>query len=121
MVDKSAEYGINRGQYLAMWTAYDMTKSLIEREVEAGRGFFLGDSVAFFYPYEPMRTMSIAFIGGRESEMFELIKFGKFLAKSQGHGRLTMKSASENAIRAAKKAGMKESEIGMAIVWEKRR
>ena len=120
MVKASAEYGINRKQYLAMWTAYDITKSLIEREVKAGRCYAMGDSTAFFYPYGPRSTMSTAFIGGRKDEMRALIEHGTKLAKETGFSRLTMKSASENAIEAAKEAGMKEREIGMAIVWEKK-
>ncbi len=79
------------------------------------------DAIAFFYPYEPRDTMSIAFIGGNEKGMEELIRFGISLTSEKGYGRLTVKSASENAIKAAKRAGMKEREIGMAMVWEKKR
>ena len=121
MMKSTAEYGINRNQYLAMWTAYDITPSLIEREVKNGRCFVHGDdAIAFFYPFGPRNTMSTAFIGGKREGMKKLIKHGMNLTIERGYNRLTMKSASENAINAAKDVGMKQSEIGMAIVWEKK-
>ena len=121
IVKATAEFGINREQYLAMWTAHDITESLIERETKAGHAFVKGRSIAFFYPYEPTKTMSMAFIGGKTEEMKDLIRYGMNLTLSKGYGRLTVKSASEDAIKAAKMAGMKESDIGMAMVWEKKK
>ncbi len=122
LMHSTAEYGTNRRQYLAMWTAYDITESLVKSEVENGRCFIHeSGAIAFFYPYEPTKTMSIAFIGGNTDGMRALIKYGMNLALDRGYRRLTVKSASESAIKAAKDAGMKESEIGMAIVWEKKK
>ncbi len=122
MIEATAEYGVNRRQYLAMWTAYDITPHLIEKEVKAGRCFtHESGAIAFFYPYEPTKTMSVAFIGGNEEGMRALLRYGMSLTKQKGYGRLTIKTASEQAIDAAKKEGMKESEIGMAMVWEKKR
>ncbi len=121
-IESTAEYGMNRRQYLAMWTAYDISPALIEKEVKAGHCFtHESGAIAFFYPYEPTKTMSIAFIGGNEDGMRALMKHGINLTIEKGYGRLTMKSASERAVAEAKRVGMKESDIGMAIVWEKRR
>lgn len=119
------EYRENKEQYLAMWTAYDMTDTLLKNEIKKGRYFSVrnGDkmeAVAFFYPYMPRNTMSIAFTGGSDTGIERLIRYGTALSRQKGMERLTLKTASERVKDIAIKAGIKEAEIGKAILWEKR-
>ncbi len=125
-IKSGEEFRANRGQYLAMWTAYDITENLIRKEIENGRCFSIkGENndiraLSFFYPYEPRNTMSIAFIDGEEQGIAALLRYGMALTQRKGMKRLTLKTASERIKNIAIKNGMKESEIGKAIVWEKR-
>lgn len=119
------EYRENKGQYLAMWTAYDMTDALLKNEIEKGRCFSVRkgnkiEALAFFYPYMPRNTMSMAFTGGSDTGIERLIRYGMALSGQKGMERLTLKTESERVKDIAIKAGMKEAEIGKAILWEKR-
>ncbi len=122
----SEEYRANKGQYLAMWTAYDISEKLIRSEIEKGRGFYVKNNgnigaIAFFYPFKPRNTLSIAFIGGREEGVRELLRYGIQAAVKGGYERYTLKTASERIKDVALSEGMKESDIGMALLYEKRR
>ena len=116
----SEEYRLNKGQYLAMWTAYDITESLILGEIREGRGYHIGKTgMIFLYPYVPTNTMSVAFISGDDEEIKELMKFGISRAFSGGFQRYTLKTASERVMSIAMELGMRESDIGMAIIYER--
>ena len=117
----SEEYHLNKGQYLAMWTAYDITEALILREIRKGRGYYReGEKgLIFLYPYIPRDTMSSAFVSGNEEEVRDLLLFGMHQALSNGFQRYTLKTASKRVRSIAMKLGMRESDIGMAIIYER--
>ena len=121
----SEEYRDNMGQYLAMWTAYDITENLIKKEIDKGRCFSVRrngriSAIMFLYPYRPTGAMSVAFIAGDEDDVRALLQFGINLTLEGGYGRYTLKTASENIRNTAIEVGMKESDIGMAILYEKK-
>ena len=121
----SEEYRLNRGQYLAMWTAHDITENLIRRELKEKRGFSVRrggkiSALLFLYPYAPTNTLSIAFLSGENEDVRTLLRFAISQALKGNYSRLTLKTASERMKALAEKEGMRESDIGMAILYEKK-
>jgi len=120
----SHDFELYMGLYIANWVAFDITRELIKKEVEAGNCFSVRNAgkiegLIFLYPYMPYKTLSVAFLSGTDEAVKELLAFAVKKA-AEGYKGLGMKSANARHGELAEGVGIKKSEIGKAFVFERK-
>jgi len=123
LVSSSKEKDLQKNQYLAHWTAYDMDKKTVGREVEKGHCYVHKndngevDGIFFVFHYPPYNTLSIAFMTGTERAVSDLMVYALATCKKEKYDMLAIKTNCPLQIKAAKAANMSTSEIGKVFVY----
>ncbi len=123
-VFSSPEYERNGRLYVEGWTAYDIEEDLIRDRIKRGDCYSITEqgeikAVMFVYLNEIYDSVSVPFISGEEGDMKKLLNFGLKNAIENGRRTFRVKTASERVVSAAKATGLKRSDHGCSVVYEK--
>ncbi|MFO7991561.1 MAG: GNAT family N-acetyltransferase [Thermoplasmata archaeon] len=125
MIRGSDEFRENGGFYIPNWTAYDMDKELVKREIEKKKcfGFFIDgglDALSFYDLYEPYDIITIPFICGSGRGVRKLIWEGLHLVEVGEHEYLGIKTGSERIKAMALELGLEITDHEKALIYELR-
>jgi len=114
----------HEGLYVEGWTAYDMKEELIRDRIERGHCFSVRNpeikALMFRYVDEIYGSVSIAFIAGGKEEMKKLLNHGLKEAIEDRRSIYRVKTASKKVMEAAQDVGLKYSDHGTSVVYEKK-
>ncbi|MEF8874066.1 MAG: GNAT family N-acetyltransferase [Candidatus Thermoplasmatota archaeon] len=113
------------GLYIEGWTAYSISKELIGDRVEKGKCYSVREegevkALMFTYVNEIYDSKSIPFIAGPKEKMKRLLKFGIKEAIEQERRTFRLKTGSKRVVEAAQEVGLKFSDHGCTVVYEKK-